>query len=90
MTSPATRVRLRRARFSPGQRIVATRSGHCSTADSLAEVLDVVVSGPSEVYRVRWHEGLETFFVPGPDAHDRRGCDLGPPAGVAERRRPDG
>jgi hypothetical protein len=73
-------------RFLLGQRIVATRSGHCASPDSLAEVLQVLASERAELYHVRWQDGLETFFVPGPEAHDRRRRDLGPPPGVPERR----
>lgn len=74
-------------RFRPGQRILVTRSGHCAAADSLAEVLQVVAAETVEIYRVRWEEGVETFFVPGPEAHDRRQADLGPPPRTGERRR---
>ena len=74
-------------RFRPGQRILATRSGHSADSDSLAEVLQVVAVETAEVYRVRWQRGHETYFVPGPEAHDRRRRDAGPPPGVAERRR---
>jgi len=74
------------ARFRPGQRIVATCSGHSARADSLAEVLQVVATETAEIYRVRWHHGLETYFAPGPDAHDRRRRDIGPPPGLADRR----
>jgi Domain of unknown function (DUF1918) len=77
-------------RFSPGQRILATRSGHCAAADSLAEVLQVRSTARSEVYRVRWVDGAESFFVPGPEVRDRRQRDDGPPAGVRERRRDAG
>jgi uncharacterized protein DUF1918 len=73
-------------RFHPGQRILAARSGHCGDADSLAEVLQVIAGKTAEIYRVRWEQGLETFFLPGPEAHDRRRSDDGPPAGVGERR----
>ena len=73
-------------RFQPGQRILASRSGHSGDADSLAEVLQVIASETAEIYRVRWEQGLETFFLPGPEAHDRRCSDDGPPAGVDERR----
>ncbi len=72
-------------RFRPGQRIVVTRSGHSAVADSLAEILQVVAAETAEVYRVRWLHGHETYFVPGPEAHDRRQRDVGPPPGV---RRP--
>jgi hypothetical protein len=78
----------REPRFAAGQRIVATRSGHSRSTDSLAEVLQVCASESGELYRVRWQDGLETYFVPGPEAHDRRQRDLGPPAGVDERRSP--
>jgi Domain of unknown function (DUF1918) len=74
-------------RFRPGQRILAARSGHCAAADSLAEVLQVVATETAEIYRVRWQHGVETFFVPGPEAHDRREHDAGPPPGLDERRR---
>jgi len=74
-----------RPRFAAGQRILATRSGH-SGEDSLAEVLQVHASEAAELYRVRWQDGLETFFVPGPRVHDRRGRDVGPPPGLPERR----
>jgi hypothetical protein len=73
-------------RFRAGQRIVATRSGHSRSSDSLAEVLQVCAAETGELYRVRWQDGIETFFVPGPEAHDRRQRDIGPPAGVGERR----
>ena len=73
-------------RFHAGQRILASRSGHSGDADSLAEVLQVIASETAEIYRVRWDQGLETFFLPGPVAHDRRCSDDGPPAGVGERR----
>lgn len=73
-------------RFRPGQRILATRSGHCAAADALAEVLEARAVEAAEVYRVRWQDGQETFFVPGSDAHDRRVRDEGPPPGVPERR----
>ena len=46
----------------------------------------MIASEQAEIYRVRWTTGLETFFVPGPDAHDRRLRDAGPPPGTAERR----
>ncbi len=73
------------SRFRAGQRIFATASGHCA-ADSLAEVLRVVATETAEIYHVRWRPGLETFFVPGPEAHDRRQRDAGPPPGVRNRR----
>jgi Domain of unknown function (DUF1918) len=73
-------------RFRAGQRIVAIRSGHSRSADSLAEVLQVCAAETGELYRVRWQDGLETFFVPGPEAHDRRQRDIGPPHGGRERR----
>lgn len=63
---PSTRTR---PRFEPGQRIRASRSGH---SQSVAEVLQVIASDECELYRVRWREGVETFFVPGPDVCDRR------------------
>jgi Domain of unknown function (DUF1918) len=49
-------------RFHRGQQIRARRSGG---TEALAEVLEVHAH---EVYRVRWPDGLETEFVPGPDA----------------------
>lgn len=55
-------------RFKPGQRILAARSGR---SHGIAEVLQVA-SHRGELYRVRWREGIETYFVPGPEAHDRR------------------
>jgi Domain of unknown function (DUF1918) len=79
--------RLRQTRFLAGQRILATRSGHSGGCDSLAEVLQVRATETAEVYRVRWQDGLETFFVPGPEAHDRRQRDDGPPPGMPDRRR---
>jgi Domain of unknown function (DUF1918) len=74
-------------RFQPGQRILAARTGHSAVADSLAEVLKVVACETAEIYHVRWQHGLETFFIPGPEAHDRRVRDAGPPPGREERRR---
>jgi hypothetical protein len=74
------------SRFHPGQHILVARSGRSSGADCLVEVLQVIASEQAEIYRVRWTTGLETFFVPGPDAHDRRLMDVGPPPGTAERR----
>ena len=74
-------------RFRPGQRILAPRSGHSADADSLAEILQVIATETTEIYRVRWQHGHETYFVPGPEAHDRRQRNLGPPPEIAERRR---
>jgi len=74
------------SRFHPGQHILVARSGRSSGADCLVEVLQVIASEQAEIYRVRWTTGLETFFVPGPDAHDRRLEDLGPPPGLHDRR----
>ncbi len=76
-----------RPRFGSGQWIVATRSGHCANCDSLAEVLHAAATERAEVYHVRWQDGVETWFVPGPEAHDRRVRDLGPPSGMPEQRR---
>ena len=83
-TTPQTSVG--ESRFQPGQHILVARSGRSSGADSLVEVLQVIASAQAEIYKVRWPTGLETFFVPGPDAHDRRLQDLGPPAGQHDRR----
>jgi uncharacterized iron-regulated membrane protein len=33
------------------------------------EVLDVVTTSGEERYRVRWEDGHESVFCPGPDAH---------------------
>lgn len=63
---PSTRTR---PRFEPGQRIRAPRSGR---SQSVAEVLQVIATDDHELYRVRWREGFETFFVPGPEVCDRR------------------
>lgn len=63
---PSTRSR---PRFAPGQRIRAPRSGRSA---GVAEVLQVIAGERGELYRVRWRDGIETFFVPGPDAVDRR------------------
>jgi hypothetical protein len=72
-------------RFIPGQRILARRSGNAGAPHAVAEILRNC--GGDELYHVRWNDGLESYFVPGPDAHDRRRCDLGPPRGHGERRR---
>lgn len=48
----------RQRRFKPGERIQATRSGG---SREHAEVLEV---RKDNVLRVRWPEGLETFYVP--------------------------
>ena len=79
----ATLTRMPRERFHPGQRIVAARSGR---SGELAEVLQVRAGEVAELYRVRWPDGSETFYAAGPEAHDRRGRDLGPPPGLEERR----
>jgi hypothetical protein len=55
-------------RFAEGQRITAVRSG---SSVGVAVVLEVCATEPTEVYHVRWADGQETFFVPGPDAR----CD---------------
>jgi hypothetical protein len=68
-----------RPRFTPGQRIRAARSGR---SHGIAEVLQVVAHR-GELYRVRWREGTETFFVPGPDVEP---CDR---RSGADRRRED-
>lgn len=46
----------------------------------------MIASEKAEIYRVRWATGVETYYVPGPDAQDRRKRDLGPPRGMRERR----
>jgi uncharacterized protein DUF1918 len=51
-------------RFAPGQRITAVRSG---SSVGVAVVLETSSAGTTEIYRVRWADGHETFFVPGPD-----------------------
>ncbi len=78
---PSTRAR---PRFEPGQRIRAARSGR---SQSVAEVLQVIASDECELYRVRWREGVETFFVPGPDVCDRRAG--GDRRGGVDRRQAD-
>jgi hypothetical protein len=51
-------------RFTPGQRITAIRSG---SSVGVAVVLETRSTRTTEIYRVRWTDGHETFFVPGPD-----------------------
>ncbi len=53
-----------RPRFTPGQHITAVRSG---SSVGVAVVLESLAAGETEVYRVRWADGHETFFVPGPE-----------------------
>ena len=72
------------SRFHAGQRILVRRSGHAN--DSVAEILQARISQAAELYRVRFADGVETFFVPGREARDRRVRDVGPPPGVPERR----
>lgn len=76
---PSTRMR---PRFEPGQRIRAVRSGR---SQSVAEVLQVIGRDDRELYRVRWREGIETFFVPGPEVCDRR-CGRDRRSGVDRRQ----
>lgn len=52
-------------RFAPGQQITAARAGRSFTT---GVVLEAHAAGTTEVYLVRWADGRETFFVPGPDA----------------------
>ncbi len=33
------------------------------------EVLEVIGEGDAEHYRVRWQDGHESLYFPGPDAH---------------------
>jgi hypothetical protein len=33
------------------------------------EVLEVIGSGDTQHYRVRWQDGRESLYFPGPDAH---------------------
>ncbi len=57
---------LPRPRFRPGDRIRANRSGR---AAGVAEVIEARrTTGGRDLYRVRWLEGIETYFVPGSDA----------------------
>ena len=51
-------------RFAPGQSIIAVRSG---SSVGVAIVLESHSAGTTEVYHVRWTDGHETYFVPGPD-----------------------
>jgi hypothetical protein len=50
-----------------GNRIVVegAKVGH---ARREGEVLDVIRNGSLTYYRVRWQDGQETVFFPGPDA----------------------
>jgi hypothetical protein len=74
------------SRFHAGQRILVRRSGHAN--ESVAEILQARISEAAELYRVRFADGVETFYVPGREARDRRVRDIGPPPGQPERRRP--
>jgi translation initiation factor IF-1 len=55
-------------RATPGDHIVI----ETTTVDvprRRGEVLEVIGQGDGEHYRVRWHDGHESVFFPGPDAH---------------------
>lgn len=70
------------ARFAPGQRITAVRSGSSAV---VGVVLEAHAAGTTEVYLVRWADGRETFFVPGPEAQARPEPE--PDARQPQRRR---
>lgn len=36
------------------------------------QIVEVIGSGDAEHYRVRWHDGHESIFYPGPDARVQR------------------
>lgn len=50
-----------------GDRIVV-ETGTLDAARRHGEVLEVIGQGEREHYRVRWQDGHESVYVPGPDA----------------------
>jgi hypothetical protein len=51
-----------------GDEIVVDSTTPDSTRRS-GEVVEVIGEGETRHYRVRWHDGHESLFLPGPDAH---------------------
>jgi translation initiation factor IF-1 len=54
-------------RARPGDRIVVD-TAHLDAERRSGEVLDVLGEGDTRHYRVRWQDGHESIYFPGPDA----------------------
>jgi Domain of unknown function (DUF1918) len=54
-------------RARTGDRIVID-SAHLDAAQRSGEVLEVIGDGDTRHYRVRWQDGHESIYFPGPDA----------------------
>lgn len=48
---------------------VVIETAKLDTARRHGEVLEVLGGGDTEHYRVRWQDGHESIYFPGPDAH---------------------
>ena len=48
---------------------IAVESARLDQGRRHGEVLEVLGAGDSEHYRVRWQDGHESIYFPGPDAH---------------------
>lgn len=47
---------------------IVVESAHLDAHRRRGEVLEVIGSGDARHYRVRWEDGHESVYVPGPDA----------------------
>jgi hypothetical protein len=54
-------------RATTGDRIVIETTT-LDTSRRHGEVVEVIGTGEREHYRVRWHDGHESIYFPGPDA----------------------
>jgi Domain of unknown function (DUF1918)/Rv2632c-like len=63
---------------------LVVRSQQVGRADQLGEITEVISTG-GEHYRVRWSDGRETIFFPGPDATVQRTAPAAEPSGMETR-----
>ncbi|SHK38096.1 protein of unknown function [Pseudonocardia thermophila] len=61
--------------YVPGPVYAAGSAIHAHSRQ--AKVLEVIEDGGRKHYRVRWQEGQETLYFPGPDAQVERASDGG-------------
>ncbi|MBN9096769.1 MULTISPECIES: DUF1918 domain-containing protein [unclassified Pseudonocardia] len=47
---------------------IAIETAHVDSGRRTGEVLDVLGDGAARRYRVRWQDGHESIYFPGPDA----------------------
>lgn len=66
----------------PGD-VIVVEEHHLGEGRRACEILEVLGTGTSEHYRVRWDDGHESIYFPGNDAHTLRRRDDGQLSHVA-------